>query len=333
MLLVALIPGAAALTTETYNIAVGDQSRDNPATGQILSHSVTVDPYAFGETPEDSFAIVTVTYTGTTNTAGTGIYAFTSTWDGSAISCNWAIETVNTGLSTSVSYPFHGVFCRIQESQLTAGSHTLAFSRATASGTPSTLNHETMSYRIDRTDILPTPDLEGQIAAHDDDMADGFGNLTGYLDHINAHLHALDANLDATRAEILAAIAALNFTVIGNVTGNFTLDDATLTSIYSEIQQHREHSLEVTMHDNQFSGLGLDGFLFFVFWMALTLLFFWLRMKWLTAGAMLAVLASVVPGFNYGLQTAVVMFLLGIGFQYLTEREEEVKTSGETKPE
>lgn len=144
---------AQGLTEETYNLAAAQQSRDNPAIGQILSHSITVDPYLFQET-ETSYAVVTVTYTATTNTAGTGIYAYTSTWDGNAIDCKWNIETVNTGLSTNVVYPFHGVFCRIENAALATGSHTLAFSRATTSGTPSTISHETISYRLDRTDLV-----------------------------------------------------------------------------------------------------------------------------------------------------------------------------------
>jgi hypothetical protein len=58
-------------------------------------------------------------------------------------------------------------------------------------------------------------------------------NSTSYLDHINQHLHNIDANVTFTREEILVAIQNLNVTIIGNVTGNFTLDNATLSSIYN----------------------------------------------------------------------------------------------------
>lgn len=52
-------------------------------------------------------------------------------------------------------------------------------------------------------------------------------NLTSYIDHINAHLHILNANLTATRTDILQAINDLNITI----TGNFTFTDENVTAI------------------------------------------------------------------------------------------------------
>lgn len=71
------------------------------------------------------------------------------------------------------------------------------------------------------------------LAEHDANQTAFHGNITAFLHHINQHLHDLDANLTATRADLLEAIQNLNVTIIGNVTGNFTLDNATLSNIYN----------------------------------------------------------------------------------------------------
>lgn len=97
-------------------------------------------------------------------------------------------------------------------------------------------------------------------------------NVTDYLDTIHDHLHGIDANINVTRGQILDAIENLNVTIIGNVTGNFTLDNATLTNIYNELLEHRANTIEVTM-TNDFYGLGFDGLIFLFFWIA-ALLFF-----------------------------------------------------------
>lgn len=59
------------------------------------------------------------------------------------------------------------------------------------------------------------------------------GNMTQFLQHLNGHLHESSVNHAITHAEVLAAIQNLNVTIIGNVTGNFTLDNVTLSAIYS----------------------------------------------------------------------------------------------------
>lgn len=100
------------------------------------------------------------------------------------------------------------------------------------------------------------------------------------LDYILTRVNGVDANLNATRGEILDAIANLNLTVDlalscpgGNETGNETVCDI----LVNEIREHREHSLELTMN-NDFAGLGYDGFLFAVAWF-FGLIFFLSRAK------------------------------------------------------
>lgn len=72
-----------------------------------------------------------------------------------------------------------------------------------------------------------------KLSEHDVNQTAFHLNLTAYLDHINNHLHTLDSNLTASTTDILEAIQNLNVTIIGNVTGNFSIDNATLSAIYN----------------------------------------------------------------------------------------------------
>ena len=111
---------ADTITEETYNIAATVQSRDNPTTGQILSHIITVDPYVF-DGITTSFAVLEVTHHAFITNVNTGIYTFTVTWDGTNLACMWDIETLNTG-TVSSQFPFNNVFCRLTNAQLSAGN-------------------------------------------------------------------------------------------------------------------------------------------------------------------------------------------------------------------
>ncbi len=151
-----------------------------------------------------------------------------------------------------------------------------------------------------------------KLAEHDGNQTALYGNLTQFLGHVNQHLHFINA----TNLEILQAIENLNLTIIGNVTGNFTLDNATLSSILNQIIEHRTHSLELTMI-NDFSGLGFDGFLFFLFWVAAMLFFTYQR--WLFAagfslpGLLDTLFPEQIPGdFSQYLALCLLGFLLEV---------------------
>lgn len=340
--------------TQTYNVAVFSAAADNPAAGGLFSHSINTNPI-HGFATSTSFATLTFTYTAFTSATSAGNWRYQASWDGSNLaSCSWDIETSST-LRGDMVYPFHGIFCRVEAAGLGAGSHTLAVTRTSQSGSPAAISRETISYRLDRTDVLSVDSTDyfaatnALITAHDDAsatahaagasahtaaaaahvvladdhshqdahhhvaeaaLAAGFGNVTDYLDHVNAHLHAIDANIDATRGEILDAIASLNLTVIGNVTGNFTLDDATLSSIYSEILQHRENSLEV--YSMGFDGLEFDGTVLLLLW--LVALIWCMRNAKLFAAlaATVGIFCVLIPGTEWIGWVGVLFFVLAL---------------------
>lgn len=73
-------------------------------------------------------------------------------------------------------------------------------------------------------------------------------NETTYLNHLNAHLHyiqarinQIDSNLNASRQEILESLLNLNITL----SGNLTIDNSTLNEILHQIIEHRNDPLEL----------------------------------------------------------------------------------------
>lgn len=159
ILLLLFVPGVSASWSateeggyQTYNLDTYANHRDNPASGQIFSRSITVNP-GHDFAVETSYAVLQIAYTAKTATTATGVWLYTTTWDGVALNCIWAVETTGTITNTGV-YPFENVWCRIENSALTAGSHTLVATRSTGSGTPAAIDHETISYTLERTDLL-----------------------------------------------------------------------------------------------------------------------------------------------------------------------------------
>lgn len=135
-------------------------------------------------------------------------------------------------------------------------------------------------------------------------------NLTSYLDHVDAQLHALDANLTATRGDILDAINNLNVTIVGNVTGNFSIDNATLTSIYQEILEHRNGTLE--LNAMSFDGLNFDGSFLVLLWL-IALLWCLRHGKLLAATAATVGIGMVlVPGPEYIGWVGVLLFTIAL---------------------
>lgn len=90
--------------------------------------------------------------------------------------------------------------------------------------------------------------------------------------------------LNSTLTEINTAVQSLNLTVDCGSTNNscsFFIDNDTLAAILQNITEHRNHSLDDDPMSHQFGGLGFDGFLTLLFWIAALLFFSYQR--WLFA--------------------------------------------------
>lgn len=155
-----LIPSASAgwgATVEgsiiDYRLDSFTQDRDNPATGNLFSRTITTTPMHDYEIAS-STGIIVMRYTVKFSSSSTGIYAFQASWDGVNIpDCMWAVETTNQVITATNLFPHLVVVCELTAAQLT-GSHTFVITRSTQSGTPATLDHELISYEITRTDYL-----------------------------------------------------------------------------------------------------------------------------------------------------------------------------------
>lgn len=130
-----------------------------------------------------------------------------------------------------------------------------------------------------------------------DHNATALSDLTTILAAIAAH----DANMseqhalqNVTLENIYQVVQDLNLTIEcqGNNSCNFFIDNATLQAIYENLTDHRNHTLELTFM-NDFNGLGFDGFLFLLFWIA-ALLFFSYQSWWFALGFSLPGLLEVM---------------------------------------
>lgn len=146
---------------QTYNIAAHAMSRDNPSTSSIFVHNIDTTPtHIFAI--DASYAILSIEYTARFQDTAAGIWRYDVLWDDTAIpNCFWNIETVNI-LGSVAHYPMHRITCLIGENILGTGDHEFIISRNALSGSPTTINHETISYQIDRTDLLE-PDMTNEM--------------------------------------------------------------------------------------------------------------------------------------------------------------------------
>lgn len=106
--------------------------------------------------------------------------------------------------------------------------------------------------------------------------------------------HALQ---NVTLNQIYQVVQDLNLTIDcgpfnGTAGCNFYIDNDTIQAIYENLTDHRNHTLELTFM-NDFNGLGFDGFLFLLFWIA-ALLFFSYQSWWFALGFSLPGLLEVL---------------------------------------
>lgn len=183
---------------------------------------------------------------------GTDSYTVTLTIKEGAttrITCDIKFLRDNT-LAGSIQYLDYS-FC---DGTALVGGTTYTYEFAVTMGTGmNRISAAVYSMHFIQTDSVTVPDpaTTSELSTHDANntnyhnhlnghVHDFQSNFTAYLNHVNVHLHyiqtrliAIDANVNFTRGEILDALDALNVTIVGNVTGNFTVDNATLANIYA----------------------------------------------------------------------------------------------------
>jgi hypothetical protein len=121
--------------------------------------------------------------------------------------------------------------------------------------------------------------------------------------------------------DTMAAITVGNAVLVAPIpsSANYT---ANLTAILTDLQDHRESTIEVLMTSN-FAGIGFDGFLFFVLFLALLLFFWWHEMKFAAAWTIPAIFVAMIPDFDFSLLLCVTCIVVGVGMQFFKEREKE----------
>lgn len=174
--------------------------------------------------------------------------------------------------------------------------------------------------------------------------------------HADAHHHTIEAAIssavttidghtDAEVATILDAVADASdlsssehqamMDRLDQMVQNGTFQNGTLASIlqitswdFENDTAHREHSLELSMN-NDFQGIGFDGFLFFVLFLVLLIFFWWQEMKFAAAWTIPAIFTAIVPGFEFSLLISVVFIVIGVAMQFFKEKEAEKEAEGE----
>lgn len=163
--LLLVIPTVTAEATiegsfQEYNLDTYAETTDNPPTAAIFVNTVnSVPQHNFAIA--DSYAIIQIHYTARFADTAAGIWRYEAFWDDVLIpQCIWNIETVSS-ISPMGQYPTFTTICRLEDSDLAAGDHEFIISRSTATGAPAAINHEAISYTINRIDEL-VPDMTNE---------------------------------------------------------------------------------------------------------------------------------------------------------------------------
>jgi hypothetical protein len=85
--------------------------------------------------------------------------------------------------------------------------------------------------------------------------------------HDGIYVYTYTLNATPEEGHWLAVIETTDPTTMDPVTTSNTFIVGAASDLAASLQEHRDHTLEISMHENNFEGLGFDGFLFAILWL------------------------------------------------------------------
>lgn len=269
----------------------------------------------------------------------TGVYYLTWSPGGSPTLGNYVLVGRTTDASpvtaqatfTVATDPFLAVASALSTAATSHGVIEGYTDTLEASASHADAHHHTMEGYVDQvegyTDTLEASASHADAHHHtiESDMAAYHANETAYLDHINDHLHELDADLQVTRGDILDAIEELGL----GFNGSFELSNGTVSAIHDLLLDKLGPQGEPV----NIESATLDLWIPLLFWVAAVLFFVFKDWAFSLAFTIPGILETLFPDQIPGEFSQYFLFcLLGVVMQYFVGDRQKFSLHGKKKP-